>query len=210
MNAFVLFIILFVVSLPLYYVIFHFSAKMADIRKTRTRLVEKKLFARMPLVAIASLMERKEYTKALEKIEEMQGTDPLNPTLHHLKINCYYKLGKFERSLSLCEDALDVLFKTDPSFAAKKAEILLELGRHQDAEALLQHWLEDHPDHPRLLIVKARLDINQGRREQGRAMLKGVLRKDMSLELAIRSVKEFQDGGLLENVKKEIAAEREA
>ena len=208
MNLYIVFLIVLGLSLVMFFIMFRFSAKMATIRKKRAQLIEEKLFLRMPLVAIASLMERKEYQKAIEKIEEMLARDPLNATLSHLKINCYFKLGKLERALSLCDTAMDAQFRDDPSFAAKKAELLVEMKQHDKAEELLGQWLENNPRHPRLLIVKARLDVIRGKPELAEKNLKEVLRKDMSLELAIRSVEEFKEGGLLEKVKADIAAER--
>ena len=208
MYLYIIFLIVLGLSLFMFYIMFHFSAKMTTIRKKRAQLIEEKLFLRMPLVATASLMERKEYQKAIEKIEEMLAKDPLNATLSHLKINCYFKLGNLERALSLCDTAMDVQFRDDPSFAAKRAEILVEMKRHDEAEKLLGQWLEKHPQHPRLLIVKARLDVIRGKPELAEEQLKQVLRKDMSLELAIRSVKEFKENGLLEKVKEEIGSER--
>ena len=208
MNLYVILLILLGLSVCCYSLMFHFSSKLAAIRKKRAQILEQKLFQRMPLVAVASLMERKQYGKALEKIEELMARDPLNATLAHLKINCFYKLGKLQRALFLCDSALDVQFRDDPSFAAKKAEILVEMKEPDTAQGILADWLERHPGHPRLLIMKARLDVIRGRRAEAEEILGKVLEKDMSLELAIRSVKEFQEDGLLERVKGRLDQEK--
>jgi len=200
MGILSLFILMSMVFLVIYYVIFYFSSKVSFLRKRQRKVAEERLFKKLPLFSIALLMERREYKKALEKIEVMLATDPLNATLHHLKINCYYHLGNFERALLLCNNALSLPLKDQPSFAAKKADIFIETKRYEEAHSLLTKELEKHPLHPRLLIVKARLDVLKGKEEEALENLKKVLEKDRSFEIAIRSVKEFERKGFVERL----------
>ncbi len=204
MNLTTLFLLLFLVMIASFVVMAYFSGKMATIRRENFLKTEARVFQRMPFVALGVLMDKGDYSHALEKIEEMLATDPLNPALFHFKINCLFHMGKHQEALSFCDHLLEHLFKEDAGFAAKKAELLLEMGAPGRVKEIVEDWLVRHPLHPRLLIVSARLALFQGDREAAKELLKGVLERDMGQEIYIRSVCAFREDGFLEELAPEL------
>ena len=124
----------------------------------------------------SNIAQRGETAKALATVEEVLAASPED--LFALEVG--FQAASFAGDDARAEAYLRRRLASDPTadLLARLAALLVRTGRVDEAMAVLERALEQHPRHGELLVVKGQAVLAEGRREQARALFRRALEVD--------------------------------
>lgn len=99
------------------------------------------------------------YAEALGYIERAHKLKPQEPAILDSMGWIHYRLGNNDAALDFLKRALAAM--NDGEIAAHLGEVLWAMGRHDEARAVWETALKDHPEHPYLQEVVGRHRVTQ-------------------------------------------------
>jgi putative PEP-CTERM system TPR-repeat lipoprotein len=110
---------------------------------------------------VAGHLQKRDYDKALEAAEAMQGRDPDSPQPWTLMGIAYGAKGDLDRSRAAFEKALEMT-PGEPSAASNMAALAMSEGKTDEARSYYRQILEHSPDRLETLLAFARLEASAG------------------------------------------------
>ncbi len=136
------------------------------------------------------LAEKQEYAKALPYLEKAHTKNPEDPKVNNLLLEAYLALAKaaenkadrkayYEKALTLLNEKIQK-DSTDINLFIKRANVLANLGKVNEAIHDLDRAIELRPDIPNALLIKANLLMEVKKDYAGaRQLLKKALEMDL-------------------------------